>query len=163
MCDRWLGDGGFDRFYADVGPRPCKGYSLDRINNDGDYEPGNVRWVTNMQQSRNQRTNRHIEFQGETKTLQDWANQIGATKNALWARLEVHKWTVEDALTVPFIKYNTGVTFRSRTMPMAAWAKETGLPRETIRSRLRLGWTAERALTTPHSECRSRDSKGRWS
>ena len=52
VCDRWLGADGFWNFVSDVGPRP-PGLSLDRINNDGNYEPGNVRWATQAQQVAN--------------------------------------------------------------------------------------------------------------
>jgi hypothetical protein len=54
VCDQWRGKGGFSQFYADVGRRP-KGCSLDRIDNDGNYEPGNVRWATAKVQSNNRR------------------------------------------------------------------------------------------------------------
>jgi hypothetical protein len=61
VCDRWKGPGGFERFLADVGERPAgraarrTPWTLDRINNDGDYEPGNVRWATDEQQAKNRR------------------------------------------------------------------------------------------------------------
>jgi hypothetical protein len=54
VCDRWLGSGGFSKFLADVGERP-PGLSLDRIDNDGDYEPGNCRWATQGEQHQNTR------------------------------------------------------------------------------------------------------------
>jgi hypothetical protein len=53
VCDEWAAD--FAAFYRDVGPCPGPGYSIDRINNDGNYEPGNVRWATAIEQSHNSR------------------------------------------------------------------------------------------------------------
>lgn len=51
VCDEWLHD--FPAFLAHIGPRPSPAYSVDRIDNDGDYEPGNVRWATRSEQARN--------------------------------------------------------------------------------------------------------------
>jgi hypothetical protein len=55
VCDRWLGDDGFTNFIADMGRRPSPEHSIDRIENDGNYEPGNCRWATRSQQQRNTR------------------------------------------------------------------------------------------------------------
>jgi hypothetical protein len=57
MCDEWLHD--FMAFYNHIGPRPNKNLSIDRINNDGNYEPGNVRWATSMEQAHNKNRGSH--------------------------------------------------------------------------------------------------------
>ena len=64
ICQRWLAS--FLDFYNDMGPRPSKEHSLDRFpNNDGDYEPGNVRWATKIEQVRNRRNTVYIVHNGE--------------------------------------------------------------------------------------------------
>ncbi len=74
MCDEWLED--FRAFFEHVGPSE-KDQSLDRIDNDGHYEPGNVRWATKREQANNRRTNRHIEFGGERMTVAQIARAMG--------------------------------------------------------------------------------------
>jgi hypothetical protein len=53
ICERWIGRQGFQNFLSDMGPKPGRSYSLDRIDSDGNYEPSNCRWATKIQQSRN--------------------------------------------------------------------------------------------------------------
>lgn len=73
ICDRWST---FENFYADMGERP-PGMSIERIDNDGNYEPGNCRWATKPEQSVNKRTNVFIERDGATKTLSEWCTELG--------------------------------------------------------------------------------------
>lgn len=95
VCERWLI---YENFFADMGECPPK-LTLDRINNDLGYHPGNCRWATQAQQARNKRTNRVIEFNGERKVLKEWAETIGVSPNTLTKRLLVLNWSVEKALT----------------------------------------------------------------
>jgi hypothetical protein len=78
VCDRWLepNGSGFRNFVADMGERPA-GTTLDRINNDGNYEPSNCRWATRKEQYSNRRTNVRLSLNGETKTITEWAKQLG--------------------------------------------------------------------------------------
>jgi hypothetical protein len=63
VCDRWLGKDGFKNFLDDVGPKPTRKHSIDRINNDGNYEPSNVRWATRREQMINSRR-KHTKVTG---------------------------------------------------------------------------------------------------
>lgn len=85
VCDRWRDD--FVAFFADLGPCP-PGRSLDRVDNDGDYEPGNVRWASCAVQARNRSNNHFIEYAGEKLTLTDWARRLGVSDSTLWYRLK---------------------------------------------------------------------------
>ena len=88
----------FLQFLADVGPRPV-GRSLDRINNDGNYEPGNVRWATKTEQARNRRQNTLVTINGRTQCLQAWAEEAGINKGTLGDRVKAG-WP-EHELLVP--------------------------------------------------------------
>ena len=90
----------FEEFLAHIGPRPGKEYSLDRINNEGNYEPGNVRWETLKNQNRNKRTNRYLTYQNETLCLTSWAERLGLNHDAITSRLKMG-WSVEKALSTP--------------------------------------------------------------
>lgn len=86
VCKEWLGS--FQAFFDHVGKKPSKEHQLDRINNDGNYEPGNVRWVLPVQNHRNKRTNRLLIVDGVSKTATEWCEQYGIHPNTLWKRLE---------------------------------------------------------------------------
>jgi hypothetical protein len=86
VCERWLKS--FESFLADVGPRPSGAHSLDRVENDGDYEPGNVRWATRVEQQNNLRVNRRVSFQGKEMTLTEAARLAGIKENTVWTRIE---------------------------------------------------------------------------
>lgn len=82
VCERWRK---FENFLADMGERP-KGMSLDRIDNDGNYEPGNCRSADGPTQHRNKRTNVFITVDGQRKTLAEWAEVLGVPRKKLYRR-----------------------------------------------------------------------------
>lgn len=77
-----------------MGPRPSKKHSLDRYpDNNGHYEPGNVRWATREQQSRNKRNNIWLEYNGKAMILADWAKYMGVFPNVIARRLKTKSFT----------------------------------------------------------------------
>lgn len=99
VCERWQD---FAAFLADMGACPSQAKTLDRYPNaNGIYEPGNCRWATKAEQNRNRPSHAvMLEHCGATKSLTDWASEIGMSVNALRMRLALG-WTVEHALTTP--------------------------------------------------------------
>lgn len=96
VCQRWLT---FENFLADMGERP-EHRSLDRIDNDRNYEPGNCRWATKRQQENNTRRNVILEYQGTKKTVTEWARALGICPSTLRLRLW-RGWDTERALSHP--------------------------------------------------------------
>src|ERR1039457_4683756 len=89
VCDRWRNS--FVSFLDDMGNRP-EGTSLDRINNDGNYEPGNCRWATKVEQAYNRRCTRFLTIQGETLTLAQWSSISKISKLTIVGRIR-KGWT----------------------------------------------------------------------
>lgn len=94
VCERWQHS--FQAFLSDMGDKPTPAHSLDRVDNDGNYEPGNVVWASKHRQSRNKRTNRMLTFNGKTQTLEDWANELGLCHATIHRRLK-DGWDLHDA------------------------------------------------------------------
>lgn len=95
VCEAWLDE--FAAFFRDMGRRPSSAHSLDRIDNDGHYEPGNCRWAIDTQQKLNQRRNHRLTYEGRTQTITEWADELGVPRRLLYSRIYRH-WTVERAL-----------------------------------------------------------------
>lgn len=98
ICERW---DDFAAFYADMGPRPSSKHSIDRINNDGNYEPGNCRWATQKEQVSNSTRVRMIECHGRVQSLEAWAQETGLSRDVIRSRVSAYGWSVERALSEP--------------------------------------------------------------
>ena len=87
VCERWLGRQGFAHFLADMGPRPSPGHSLDRIDVNGNYEPGNCRWATKEQQDNNKRATVMVEYDGRMMPAAAWSKELGIKLKTITARV----------------------------------------------------------------------------
>lgn len=97
VCERWHD---FNNFYADMGDKP-NGKTLDRIDVNGDYCKENCRWATSEQQCNNKTNNHFLTYKGETKTVSQWSRYAGIKAQTLFHRINIHNWSIEDALTTP--------------------------------------------------------------
>ena len=97
ICDEWLSRAVFMDWAISAGIAP--GLSIDRIDNDGNYEPGNCRWVTQAVQRENASNTKWIEFAGERLTQRQWSQRLGVTDATMLNRLR--KWPLSEALTRP--------------------------------------------------------------
>lgn len=95
VCYEWRTS--FRAFYEDMGPRPTPKHQLDRIDNNGNYEPSNCRWATPTEQANNRRSNRLITFDGKTMNAKEWSKVLGLDYNTLRQRLFRYNWPVEKA------------------------------------------------------------------
>lgn len=90
---RWAGRGiqfrfsSLEHFLSVVGRRPSAKHSLDRIDNEGHYEPGNVRWATISEQNRNTRANRILTVNGKSQCVAAWAENLGVNPSSLYSRV----------------------------------------------------------------------------
>lgn len=147
VCNRWMDE--FWDFVSDVGTRPSPKHSLDRFpNNDGHYEPGNVRWATVSEQRLNTRCNKPITFQGETLPVTEWARRVGIHPATLFWRLR-RGVPVDVALTARPIRGHVigGESLGERLLAV-------GLERSAYHARIAAGWTEEQALSTPRYQRR---------
>lgn len=130
VCDRWLND--VRAFIEDMGRRE-EGMTLERIDNDGNYEPGNCRWATRRDQARNRRSSRILTLDGVTRCLQEWA-EVSGLKHATIARRLKHGMSLEKAISTPVHDFKTFtseeksavVEMRASGMTMKQIAEKTG-------------------------------------
>lgn len=143
VADRWHT---FFSFVDDMGVRPC-GFSLDRIDVNGDYSPENCRWADDKTQARNKRNTRLLTIDGRTMCEMDWATESGTGRATIRHRIK-HGWNPKDAVYgKPFSKRARKLTHDGKDLTVVEWSEKTGISKAVIKQRLQNGWSVERTLT----------------
>lgn len=144
VCERWLES--FENFISDMGERPSKAYSLDRVNNNLGYSKENCRWATKFEQCNNRRDNHLLLLNGVSHTIKEWSVILGQEYSTLASRVKMG-WTDEEVLTTPFKnKSIITLTFENKTMTINEWANYLEINETTIRTRIHRGKNIEEIL-----------------
>lgn len=145
VCEKWLAS--FECFLADMGARPSPRHSIDRINNEGGYYPGNCRWATAVEQANNKRNNRFISVDGVAKTVAQWAVEGDVTASSISGRLD-RGWQSDLAATDPKSPKGTKqfLEIGGVRKTVAEWAACSGVSSPTIRKRLNDGASPQDAI-----------------
>jgi len=154
ICNRWTV---FENFLADMGVCPPDKYSVDRIDNNKGYRPGNCRWANRSEQQRNKSTTRMLTFDGRTQAASAWAEEKGMSLSTITGRLD-RGWSIERTLTTPEgMRRGRGtpqtkdqlIEFQGRTQTLEQWAREFDLNVSTMIERVWSKWSMERIAATP--------------
>lgn len=150
VCNRWRNS--FLAFIEDMGERPNRSMTIERINNNLGYYASNCKWATKAEQSRNTRKNINFTYEGISMCRYDWELKAGLPKGAILNRMN-RGWTFKESYLTPLgsmkIKY---ITYKGITLSRTAWNKKAGLPKRLIAKRMDRGWTFEEAYLTPYCE-----------
>lgn len=142
MCDRWKNS--FLYFYQDMGKRPSPEHSLDRINNDGNYEPGNCRWATALEQANNRSTNVWKIVEDHVYTVKQLAQHLNINRQTFETRL-ASGMSLEEAMTKPVVKQI--YTHNGETLCLMDWSEKCNIPYRRLYYRLvTRGWSFERSI-----------------
>ena len=149
VCERWLDkENGNENFCEDMGKKPSPKHSIDRINNNGNYEPSNCRWVTKAEQNNNTRQNHLIEYNEEIHNVTEWSEILDIDIRVLKSRLQ-RGWTIEKAFTEPLKRRTPTVVYKTETYTFIECEEKFGIPKEMIRARRKRGWDDKRIVETP--------------
>lgn len=102
VCDRWKD--GFKNFIDDMGLKPGKDYSIERVDNNGIYEPTNCKWADDFEQANNTRRNKFLTFNGKTQTHAQWSRELNIPETTIKSRRQ-RGLTVEEILFTSPLKH----------------------------------------------------------
>ncbi len=143
VCADW---DSFEKFLEDMGP--SNGLSIDRIDNLSNYCKDNCRWTNSIIQSSNRSSfNIEVKHNNETKTLKQWAKDLGIKYSTLYHRYKIKGMSFEQAINKD--PYRRLIEFNGKKQILKEWCTELGLKYSTVACRISDGWTYEKALSTP--------------
>lgn len=120
ICERW---DEFSNFLDDMGNKPTPKHELDRIDNDGNYEPSNCRWASGIEQRNNTSKNVRVTIDGVSKTVSQWCRHYGIARTTPHNRMR-DGWDIVDAITIPVNKpgknIRNGQAYRKKPIPDCA-------------------------------------------
>lgn len=157
ICAGWKSDP--DSFLRDVGLKPGPKFSLERVDNEKGYWCGhcnecirlgrkaNCRWATMMEQTNNRRSSHFITLRGQTKTIAQWARELGVSRGMLDARVG-YGWSDIDILTAARHSAKL-VGLGGRLQKVDQWAEEANMSQSALRHRLDRGMPLSLALQKP--------------
>jgi hypothetical protein len=146
ICDAWAKS--FPAFYADMGARPSMRHTIDRIDNDRGYEPGNCRWATMAEQNTNRRDIRWIAFAGRSMPITHWARELGVDAKTLDRRL-AKGMSLDAAMSSTKYLKRRELDLDGRAQSIPEWSRELGVKENTLWGRVLKGWADRDVLLVP--------------
>lgn len=147
ICPEWIDS--FDQFYIDMGLRPGKAFTLERVNNNKGYCKENCRWATRKEQNNNRRNTIIIEIDGVYKSLTQWCQELNLNYHAIWRRIHRHGDDPQKALLYEAKPVNKKIEVNGRSQTIAEWSKDIGIASATLRRRINRGMDPVEAITKP--------------
>lgn len=142
MCSKWMHS--FEEFLNDVGVRPSKDHSIDRIDVNGDYEPGNCRWATCIEQANNKTNNLIIDIDGTKKSATEWSMNSEVSSTAI--RQRFYAGLRGQELITP--RQRQVISYKGVTDTIKGWSDRIGIKYSTLNARINTyNWSVEQALT----------------
>lgn len=156
ICEEWKNS--FDSFREwSLAHGYAEGLTIDRINNDGNYEPDNCRWTTYREQNLNCSRNVYYEYAGEKHTPIEWAEIYGLNIKSIYQRMERYSISFMEALFSVGEKRERLITYNGKTQNLRQWADELGISYTCLINRLNcLHLSVKEAFERPYNTRKSR-------
>ena len=144
VCSEWQES--FSSFYEwSINNGYKENLTLDRINFNGNYAPDNCKWSTLKEQMNNTRKNIFLEYDGDTKTVKEWAETLGVSQYTLYSRVK-KGWSIADIIEKP-IRRKRIITINGESHSIEEWAEISGIPVRTLYNRVKRNETGKKLLS----------------